>query len=116
MRKNVYSLVLVLSLSLAQVPHGQVGIASWYGYEFEGRKTASGSKYNPNALTCASRTWPLGTKLLVKRIGTDLSVVLTVNDRGPYVKGRVLDLSRRAAQVLGMLRIGIARVFVRKLA
>jgi rare lipoprotein A len=79
------------------------GVASFYGNE-SGSRTASGQRFNQNAMTCAHRSLPFGTKLRVSHGGR--SVVVTVNDRGPFVRGRVLDLSKGAAQVLGLNGIG----------
>jgi rare lipoprotein A len=79
------------------------GVASFYGNE-SGSRTASGERFNQNAMTCAHRSLPFGTKLRVSR--GDRSVVVTVNDRGPFVRGRVLDLSKGAARVLGLGGIG----------
>jgi rare lipoprotein A len=81
------------------------GVASYYGNE-SGSKTASGERFNQNAMTCAHRSLPFGTKLRVSAGGR--SVVVTVNDRGPFVRGRVLDLSKGAARALGVG--GLARV------
>jgi rare lipoprotein A len=81
------------------------GVASYYGNE-SGSKTASGQRFNQNAMTCAHRSLPFGTKLKVSAGGR--SVIVTVNDRGPFVRGRVLDLSKGAAHALGMG--GLARV------
>jgi len=81
------------------------GVASYYGSE-SGSRTASGARFNQNALTCAHRSLPFGTKLRVSSGGR--SVIVTVNDRGPFVRGRVLDLSKGAARELGMG--GLARV------
>jgi rare lipoprotein A len=83
------------------------GIASFYGNE-SGRQTASGQRFDQNALTCAHRTLPFGTKLRVTH--GDRSVIVTVNDRGPFVKGRVLDLSTAAARAVGLTSAGVGRV------
>jgi rare lipoprotein A len=83
------------------------GIASFYGNE-SGSQTASGQRFNQEALTCAHRSLPFGTKLKVTR--GDRSVVVTVNDRGPFVRGRVLDLSTAAARELGMTDAGVGMV------
>jgi rare lipoprotein A len=83
-------------------------MASWYGGYFDGRRTASGAVYDQDGLSAASRTLPLGTVLRVCRAGTCVQVV--VNDRGPYVGDRILDLSRGAARQLGMLSAGVAYV------
>lgn len=79
------------------------GVASFYGNE-SGRKTASGQRFNENAMTCAHRSLPFGTKLRVSHGGR--SVIVTVNDRGPFVRGRVLDLSTGAARALGISGLG----------
>jgi rare lipoprotein A len=76
--------------------------ASWYGGKFNGRRTASGEVFDQNKLTAASRTLPLGTKLLVKNPANGKSCTVLVNDRGPYVAGRDIDLSRAAAQRIGV--------------
>jgi rare lipoprotein A len=85
------------------------GIASFYGNE-SGSQTASGQRFNQNALTCAHRSLPFGTKLKVTHGGQ--SVVVTVNDRGPFVRGRVLDLSTAAARAIGLASAGVGRVDV----
>jgi rare lipoprotein A len=86
------------------------GTASWYGLPFHGRKTASGETYDMNGLTCAHRTFPFGTLLLVTNLGNGRTVTVRVTDRGPFVSGRIVDLSRGAAAALGMLDTGTARV------
>jgi rare lipoprotein A len=83
------------------------GMASFYGNE-SGSQTASGQRFNQNALTCAHRSLPFGTKLRVTH--GDRSVVVTVNDRGPFVHGRVLDLSTAAARAVGLTGAGVGRV------
>ena len=83
------------------------GMASFYGNE-SGSRTASGQRFNQNALTCAHRSLPFGTKLRVTHGGQ--SVVVTVNDRGPFIRGRVLDLSTGAARAIGLTRSGVGRV------
>ena len=90
----------------------QQGVASWYGPGFHNRLTANGERYNMNALTAAHRTLPFGTMVLVKNTATGKTVTVRINDRGPYVKGRVIDLSRAAAQELGIS--GIQRVVLYK--
>jgi rare lipoprotein A len=83
------------------------GMASYYGNE-SGSRTASGQHFNQNAMTCAHRSLPFGTKLRVTH--GDRSVVVTVNDRGPFVRGRVLDLSTAAARAIGLTGAGVGRV------
>jgi rare lipoprotein A len=87
--------------------HSFSGMASFYGNE-SGSKTASGQHFNQNAMTCAHRSLPFGTKLRVTR--GDRSVIVTVNDRGPFVRGRVLDLSTGAARAIGLTSAGVGRV------
>jgi len=86
------------------------GLASWYGQRHQGLKTASGETFDKNKLTAAHRTLPFGTRLRVTNVENRKSVVVRVNDRGPHVAGRVLDLSYGAAQALGMTGAGVARV------
>jgi rare lipoprotein A len=88
----------------------QTGEASWYGEALRGHKTASGEPFNPDAMTAAHRTLRFGTWVLVRRIDTGVSVRVRITDRGPFAKGRILDLSRAAASQLGMLRSGVADV------
>jgi rare lipoprotein A len=86
------------------------GIASWYGMPFHGRRTASGQIYDMNKLTAAHQTLPLSSQVMVENPGNGKVVVITVTDRGPYIKNRVIDLSREAAKQLGILSRGIAYV------
>ena len=87
--------------------HSFSGMASYYGNE-SGSRTASGQRFNQNAMTCAHRSLPFGTKLRVTHGGQ--SVVVTVNDRGPFIKGRVLDLSTAAARAVGLTSAGVGQV------
>jgi peptidoglycan lytic transglycosylase len=86
------------------------GVASWYGPGFHGHRTSSGAVYDQEDLTAASTLFPLGTHLLVTNLANNRSVEVTINDHGPYVKGRQIDLSRKAARVLGVIGPGTARV------
>ncbi|MGE5559595.1 MAG: septal ring lytic transglycosylase RlpA family protein [Chloroflexota bacterium] len=86
------------------------GTASWYGPGFHGRTTASGEQYDMHGYTAAHKSLPFGTQLLVTSIDTGLSVIVRVNDRGPFVPGRELDLSRAAAAAIGMIGSGVSRV------
>lgn len=86
-----------------------VGKASWYGYE-SGNRTASGKQFNPMALTAAHRTLPLNTKVKVTNLKNNKSVVLLINDRGPYAKGRLIDLSLASARAIGIKGVGNVRV------
>lgn len=89
---------------------GQVGYASWYGERFQGRLMANGKPFNMNKMTAAHRKLPFGTKVKVTNLANQKSVVVTITDRGPFAKNRVLDLSKKAADKLGYLKQGIARI------
>ena len=88
----------------------EVGEASWYGIEERGRPTASGEPMDPGALTAAHRTLPFGTIVEVTNVETGAAVQVRINDRGPFVRSRVIDLSHEAARRLGILREGVAQV------
>jgi len=88
----------------------QEGLASWYGKKFHGRLTASQEVYNMNALTAAHKTLPFETRVRVTNLDNGLEVVVRINDRGPFVKDRIIDLSYQASKELGMLEQGMARV------
>ena len=87
-----------------------LGRASWYGPRFDGQPTANGETFDMNALTAAHRTLPLGSRVLVHNLENDRRVVVRINDRGPFIQGRDIDLSYGAARQLGMVPDGIARV------
>ena len=90
--------------------YSQVGMASWYGGKFHGRQTASGQRYDMHAMTAAHKSLPFGTRVRVTNLANKRSVVLTINDRGPFVRGRIVDVSMRAAEVLRFKHQGTARV------
>lgn len=90
-------------------------IASWYGPKFHGKQTANTEKYNQMALTAAHKTLPFGTMLRVTNPQNGKQVVVRINDRGPYIKGRDLDLSKGAALQLGMIEKGVIKVEIEKL-
>ncbi|MGB3532975.1 MAG: septal ring lytic transglycosylase RlpA family protein [Microcoleaceae cyanobacterium] len=92
------------------------GLASWYGPGFHGAQTASGEYFNQNDLTAAHRSLPFGTKVRVTNVNNGRSVVVRINDRGPFTGGRVIDLSAAAAQAIGMISSGVARVEVEVLS
>lgn len=92
------------------------GVASWYGHGFAGQRTASGERFDPARFTAAHRTLPFGTRLRVTHLRTGRSVEVAVNDRGPYVRGRDLDLSRAAAEAIGLVGSGHADVRIEVLA
>jgi len=86
------------------------GLASWYGEPFHGRRTASGEVYDMNELTAAHKTLPFGTRVRVRHARTGKEVTVRINDRGPHVPGRIIDLSRAAASALGIVQGGVGRV------
>ncbi len=89
---------------------GEYGVASWYGEECQGNATASGELFDINRLTSAHQKFPLGTRVRVTNLRNNKSLVLRVNDRGPNIAGRVIDVSKAAAERLGFLRAGLALV------
>ena len=93
-------------------PGTEVGLASWYGEFHHGQPTASGEVFDMAGLTAAHRTLPLGTRVRVVNVDNGRSVQVRINDRGPYVAGRILDLSQGAARALGMVERGVAWVRV----
>jgi rare lipoprotein A len=102
------------------VPPGRqydlVGVASWYGKPYHGRRTASGEVYNMYQMTAAHPSLPFGTRVVVTNLENGRSAIVRINDRGPFVHGRVIDLSRKAASQLGFLGQGVTRVGVRVIA
>lgn len=94
----------------------QTGMATWYGKPFQGRRTASGERYDMHALTAAHRTFPLGACVRVTALNGSRSVIVRINDRGPFVRGRIIDLSYAAAQALGLVSTGNAQVMLERVA
>jgi rare lipoprotein A len=92
--------------------YDQTGTASYYGARHHGKRTASGEPFDQHGLTAAHRQLPFGTRVLVTNLSNNKSVVVRINDRGPHTRGRLIDLSRQAAEQLGMLRSGTAKVRV----
>lgn len=93
--------------ALREIERGQ---ASWYGPRFHGRRTASGERYDQHALTAAHKTLPFGTLVRVRSLVTGKEVDVRVTDRGPFVRGRIIDVSRAAAEALGMVGLGVKQV------
>jgi len=108
----VATLIFLPAMASARVKVGQTqkGLASYYHDRFQGSRTASGERYRKGVLSAAHKTLPLGTKVRVTKLSTGKSVIVKINDRGPYAKGRVIDLSRRAARDLGIVNNGVAKV------
>lgn len=112
-------MIKALLVCLAFIASGTVqafevsGRASWYGPGFDGRKTASGERFSRHALTAAHKTLPLHTRVLVTNLANNESVVVRINDRGPYVRGRIIDLSQAAARAIGIR--GVGRVTIAEL-
>lgn len=104
--------VLAAGAGLDSVPATEIdrGKGSWYGGRFHGRRTASGEKFNMHELTAAHKTLPFGTRVTVRDLATGREVEVRINDRGPHVRGRIIDLSRAAALALGILHAGEAAV------
>jgi rare lipoprotein A len=94
------------------LPPAGIVKASWYGPGLRGRKTASGERFDPNQMTAASKTLPIGSVVHVTNVENGRSVIVRINDRGPYVRGRSLDLSHGAARKIGLTRKGVAHVRV----
>ena len=90
--------------------YSEKGIASWYGGKFHGKKTSNGETYNKYSMTAAHKTLPMNTMLLVKNLENGKKTVVRINDRGPFVRGRIVDLSYKAAKTLGIVKNGTARV------
>lgn len=90
--------------------HAMEGVAAWYGHKFAGRRTASGKRFNPNAMTAAHPTLPFGTRVNVTNTRNNRNVLVTINDRGPTSPKRMLDVSVAAAKKLGFVRAGLTEV------
>ena len=109
MKTAILAAALLCAFSPASA---ETGFASYYGPGFHGRKTASGERYNQNASTCAHKRRAFGSILTVTDARTGRSITCRVTDRGPYVRGRIVDLSVASAKALGIYQAGVARVIV----
>ena len=108
LRAAVAGCVLSIAMAISGVAEAaQTGMASYYK---QGRRTANGERFNPHGYTAAHRSLPFGTKVLVTNLKTGQSVIVRINDRGPFSHGRVIDLSLGAAKVVGLTRSGVAKV------
>lgn len=99
-------------MQVAAAHAATVGYASYYAH---GKQTANGERFNPNGMTAAHRKLPFGTKVRVKNLATGKSVVVRINDRGPFIRNRIIDLSLGAAKKLGIRRAGVAKVSIQVL-
>lgn len=108
----VAAAVLLPACATTAGPYDRVGEASWYGERYHGRTTANGERFDMNALTAAHRRLPFGTLVRVTNLSNKRSLVVRINDRGPYAGGRIIDLSRRGAALLGFQILGVAKVRV----
>ncbi len=112
LRKHRVAAVAPQTAASQGVGYSAVGMASWYGAGFHGRRTAGGETFDMNSLTAAHPTLPIPCNVRVTNLANHRSLVLRVNDRGPYVGHRVIDVSARSAQVLGFYNSGVAKVKV----
>ena len=110
MKGSPIPLLLLFFAVIPSLAQNQTGKASFYADKFEGRPTASGEKYKHSKLTAAHKTLPFGTKIRVTNLANSQAVEVVVNDRGPYVDGRIVDLSKSAAEKLGFINVGLADV------
>jgi rare lipoprotein A len=109
---NPYQIDNVWYYPHEQPDYDETGIASWYGPTFYGKSTANGESYDGNQLTAAHRTLPMPVNVRVTNLDNGKSIIVRVNDRGPYARGRIIDLSRRAAELLDVVQTGTAKVRV----
>ena len=114
MLKTIAAATVLAAVSLGTISpsFAQCGGASWYGPGFDGKRTASGRTFNQNAMTAAHKSLPFGTEVQVTDQRTGKSVTVTINDRGPFVKGRIIDLSKAAATELGFRSRGHTSVCI----
>ena len=110
----VAALVAVLTSTTGAFAGDQCGGASWYGPGFHGKKAASGQRFDQNAMTAAHKSLPFGTKVRVVDQRSGKSVNVTINDRGPFHKGRIIDLSKAAATKLGIRNAGTGKVCIER--
>lgn len=110
---SVVALLGLVLLYQVAGPYYEVGIASWYGPGFDGNFTANGEVYDMNGISAAHKTLPFGTIVRVVEFSTGKSIVVRINDRGPFIEGRIIDLSKGAAKELGIIDKGITKVGLR---
>ena len=110
---SVVALLGLILLYQVAGPYYEVGIASWYGPGFDGNLTSNGEVYDMNGISAAHKTLPFGTIVRVVEFSTGKSIVVRINDRGPFIEGRIIDLSKGAARELGIIDKGITKVGLR---
>ncbi|MEM9390958.1 MAG: septal ring lytic transglycosylase RlpA family protein [Bacteroidota bacterium] len=117
MQLTSFAVIIILGLFVSPVQNGayEKGKASYYADKFKGKPTASGAKYMPNKLTAAHKKLPFGTVVKVTNLKNGKSVKVTINDRGPFVKGRIIDLSKAAAKKIDLIKDGVVDVEIRVL-
>lgn len=118
LRSTIVKSLAAAALLLPALPAAAAerGLASWYGPGYVGNRTASGEVFTSYKLTAAHRTLPFGTRVRVVNTATGAATVVTINDRGPFIRGRVIDLSEAAARAVGVYRAGLAPVELQVLA
>lgn len=114
MKNSMMAIIMGMMMVTPALADVQYGKASYY-WQGQGQKTANGERFNPSSMTAAHRRYPFGTMVRVTNMHNNSSVVLRINDRGPFVRGRIIDVSKAAAKHLGMLKAGIVKVKVEKL-
>lgn len=115
--KRITEMGDMIAVLQAQVAHAQrmlseTGEASWYGPGFHGRTAADGSRYDQRSMTAAHKTLPFGTRVMVTSLDTLRSIVVRITDRGPFIEGRIIDLTEKGAELLGMREDGTHRVMI----
>ncbi len=110
---SVVAMIGAILLLQVAGPYYEVGIASWYGPGFQGNRTSNGEVYDMYGISAAHKTLPFGTIVKVVELDTGRSVVVRINDRGPFIEGRIIDLSKGAAEKLGIVDKGITHVGLR---
>jgi rare lipoprotein A len=116
MQLKFFVIILIFLIPFGFIIAQETGMASYYGHKLSGRRTSDGSQYHPDSLTCAHKTYPFGTKLLVRNPKNNTQVVVKVTDRGPHTRNRLIDLSYKAARELDIIRQGIALVEITRVA
>lgn len=112
--KRIFSFSIILIISILSSFSQQKGRASYYSNKFQGRKTSSGIPYHRDSLTCAHKTLPFGTLLVVRNPLNNREVIVKVTDRGPHVRNRIIDLSYAAAKQLDIIRQGVAQIEIKE--